>query len=186
VLALLHHDNLVDDQILLRLLFQIHLFDRDTLIRVDLSCGEDATRCTLADLVEALVPFRWVTGGTDLVESDHDVGTLTLTRPSAGLSRWCGSCTWILTWGRNIGRSLGLSVLLVRRCLLLLLWRRFGCDGWWLSLALAALELLLFVDGLLRSDHGLFLLLLVLERATYRTGAMLQIVGGGIRPYTRQ
>jgi hypothetical protein len=42
--TLLHDENFVDDQILLRLLLKVHLLDRDRCVRADLISGVDATR----------------------------------------------------------------------------------------------------------------------------------------------
>jgi hypothetical protein len=43
VLAVFHDDDFVDDQILLRLLFQIHLFDRNTSLGPTFECGKDTS-----------------------------------------------------------------------------------------------------------------------------------------------
>lgn len=50
VLAVLHDQNLVDDQILLRLLLQVHLLDGHTFVRANFKSCVDTTRRTLADL----------------------------------------------------------------------------------------------------------------------------------------
>lgn len=51
VLAILHHKNLVDDQVLLGLKVQVHLLDSHTAVVSLLIGSEDTTRSTLADLV---------------------------------------------------------------------------------------------------------------------------------------
>src|SRR6266480_181834 len=50
VLALLHDENFVDNEILLGLLLQIHLLDGDAAGGRTFGSGKDAARCALADL----------------------------------------------------------------------------------------------------------------------------------------
>lgn len=78
--ALLHHDNLVDDQILLGLLLQIHLLDSHASVRPDLVRRKDATRRALTDLVEVSVSLGGIGIRADGIEARHDVGSVALTR----------------------------------------------------------------------------------------------------------
>ena len=55
VRAVLHHQDLVDDQVLLRLLLQVHLLNRNQPVVAALEARVDTTRRALANLVEAAV-----------------------------------------------------------------------------------------------------------------------------------
>ena len=69
VLAVLHNQNLIDDQILLGLQVQVHLLDSNTLVGVVLVGSKNTTRRTLADFIEMVVQSSRVPGRTDGKES---------------------------------------------------------------------------------------------------------------------
>lgn len=50
VLAISHDQDLVNDEVFLWLLFEVHLLDSDALVRSDFKCRVNATRSTLANL----------------------------------------------------------------------------------------------------------------------------------------
>lgn len=62
--AVFHNQNLIDNQILLGLKFQIHLLDRNTSVGAVLVCCIDTSRCTLSDFVKAPVFAGRITGST--------------------------------------------------------------------------------------------------------------------------
>ena len=43
----LHYEDLVDNEILLRLFIEVHLLDGDGIVGADLVCGEDTSRCAI-------------------------------------------------------------------------------------------------------------------------------------------
>ena len=83
VLAIFHHKDLIDDEIFLRLLLKIHLFDGHALISAHFSSCVDTSRSTLANLVEILVPPHRVSSSTYGIESRYDVDAASVpVRPS--------------------------------------------------------------------------------------------------------
>lgn len=79
VLAVFHDQNLIDNQILLRLQIQIHLLDGDASIGVILIRSEHASRCSLTDLVEVVVFLRGVTGSTNRLQLGSHIKSIALT-----------------------------------------------------------------------------------------------------------
>jgi hypothetical protein len=66
--AISHHQDLVDDEVFLWLLFQVHLLDSNTLVRANLKCRVDATRSALADLDQVAELLCWIRRVTDDIE----------------------------------------------------------------------------------------------------------------------
>lgn len=66
--AILHDEDFVYNEILLRLLLQVHLLDRHQAIRAPFVACIYATRCTLTDFGEAAEYFPWISRGTDAFE----------------------------------------------------------------------------------------------------------------------
>ena len=81
MLAVLHDQNLVDNEVFLGLLFQVHLLDSNAFVRADLVGGKDSTRSTLPNLVQIAVSQGRVSIGTDGIEFGHNVWALTLSCP---------------------------------------------------------------------------------------------------------
>lgn len=72
MLAVLHDQDFVDDQILLGLLLQVHLLDGHTLIRPDFKGRVHTTRSSLADFDEIAVFFSRIGRITDMLELIED------------------------------------------------------------------------------------------------------------------
>jgi hypothetical protein len=87
--ALLHDQNLVDDQVLLRLLLQVHLLDGDQPVAALFVPSIYATRCTLPNLDEPAVHLPWIAFGANLLELCNNVEPGALPRPvsSPGTAR---------------------------------------------------------------------------------------------------
>lgn len=87
--ALLHDQNLVDDQVLLGLLLQVHLLDGDQPVAALFMSSINATRCTLPNLDEPAVHLPWIAFGADLLELCNNVDCGALPRPvsSPGTAR---------------------------------------------------------------------------------------------------
>lgn len=77
--ALLHDQDLIDNQVLLGLLFEIHLLDSDQTAGATLVSGIDTSRSTLTNLCEAAVNLTRVAFRADPLERRNDVHTAALT-----------------------------------------------------------------------------------------------------------
>jgi hypothetical protein len=80
VFAVLHHQNFVDNQVLLRLLLQVHLLDSHAFVAAHFVCRKNASRGTLSNLVELLVSQRRIGIRADGIELGNNIRTL-LTLP---------------------------------------------------------------------------------------------------------
>lgn len=94
MLAILHDQDFVDDEILLWLLLEVHLFDSHTLVGAHLVCCKNATRSTLADFVEVLVSQGGISVCANGIKLGNDIGSLALTGSLSG--SWCWSYTSLL------------------------------------------------------------------------------------------
>ena len=149
--AVLHDQDLVDDEILLGLLLEVHLFDGNALVRPDFVGGVDATGGALADLHQAAVFLRWVRGVAYVLKLGEDFGV-------------CDRLPGLLSWSRHCADSCCCC------------W--VGCLRWarWLLLRLTIVRLSLglrsfkrrLLERLLCGHHSLFLLCLILLWGFYR------------------
>lgn len=144
MLAVLHDQDLINDQVFLRLLFQVHLLDGHALVRANLKRSKHATGCTLSNLIEVSVSLDGIRGIADLLQLVDDLLVLGLALPVAW--PWSGTRhhAWVVGWDGD-----GLGIRLHLRGVLLSF------------LTLTALELLLLICVLSR-NHGLLLFRLVL------------------------
>lgn len=74
VSAVSHDKNFVDDEILLGLLFQVHLLDCDAFVGADLESCVNTTRSTLANLDQVAELLRWIGGVTNHIQLPNDLG----------------------------------------------------------------------------------------------------------------
>jgi hypothetical protein len=116
--AVSHHQNFVDDEVFLWLLFQVHLLNGDALISANLECGVNTTRSTLANLDQVAEFLCRISRIADYIQFANDLGICdglpgSLPGPGRGTKRgrlrWC-KLLWLL------GNSWHLCLLL---CLLL-------------------------------------------------------------------
>ena len=78
-------ENLVDDQVLLRLVVEIHLLDSDGQVGADLVCGVHTSAGALTNFGEIAVEARRVGVITNILETFAGVGTLTSGRSRRGV-----------------------------------------------------------------------------------------------------
>ncbi len=145
--ALLHDQDLVDDQVLLWLLLEVHLLDGHEAVGAPLVARIHAARSTLADLGEPAIDFPRVAFGTYPLQRGDHVNAVALPcpvpRPRARLRK----PGWLSLW-HPTGP--------IRVCLLQMLVLR---GRWGRLLPLARLPPQLAVHGRLRVHHRLLLLL---------------------------
>jgi hypothetical protein len=83
-----HDEDLVDDEVLLRLLVEVHLLDGDGEVGADLVGGVDTTAGALTDLDQAAIEAGRVSVGADRLETLDDIlaggGVLALLPPAGG------------------------------------------------------------------------------------------------------
>jgi hypothetical protein len=72
--AISHDQNFINDEILLRLLFQVHLLDGDALVGANLEGRVNTARSTLTDLDEVAELLRWIGRIADDVQFANDLG----------------------------------------------------------------------------------------------------------------
>ena len=114
VLASLHDNDLVDNQILLGLLGQLHLLDGHALVRAGFIRSVDSTRSTLTNDREVSVHLSWISPTAYLPESlKHLFATHLLTTTS-----------W--PWGGSISRLMRRFRYGLRNYRLLIKWFRYG------------------------------------------------------------
>lgn len=104
--AVLHDQDLVDDQVLLGLLLQVHLLDGHQPVAALLVAGKHAARGALADLGEAPVYVAGVAFGADLLEPRHhvDPGALARPMPRPGCRRGSAGLRLLgWPWGASVG-----------------------------------------------------------------------------------
>lgn len=175
VLGFAHNQDLVDNQIFLRLLVQVHLLDGNATVGANLVRGENATGSSLSNLGEISVHGGGIRRVADRVQPLDDIARLSTlplppltratTRRSGAHARCLGSMGSIVRVG-CLSKLLLWVWWLVRRVLLVV------------SLAPSPLDLrLLTSNGLLSREHGLLLLGLVLLRGALRRG--LAVIRGG-------
>jgi hypothetical protein len=96
VLAVFHDEDLVYDQVFLRLLLQIHLLDRHAPSRPDFICFENTAGRALADFIKVLI-FRGGVGGiANLLQSNDNVNA------AVRLTRFV-PCSWAGDWADASG-----------------------------------------------------------------------------------
>ena len=123
VTTLLHDEDFVDDQVLLRLLLEVHLLDRDAEVRADLIRRVDSSRGALSDLDQAAVQLGRVRVGTDCIQACDDVRVVRF-RLGLATTRLGARSAWLDFCG--LDRDL---LLLLRGCCETGSWR--GSDGLW-------------------------------------------------------
>jgi hypothetical protein len=72
--AVSHDQDFVDDEILLRLLLQVHLFNGNALVGADLKCCVDTTGSALANLDQVAELLRGISGVTYDIQLSNDLG----------------------------------------------------------------------------------------------------------------
>jgi len=91
-----HDKNLVDDQVLLRLLVEVHLLDGDRQVGTDLVCGVHASTGTLANFGEIAIQARRVgvrANGLETLDNVLSIHSVLLLLPPAWGCLPCGVLT---------------------------------------------------------------------------------------------